>query len=164
MFKLIGAVLGALFIAVAAIGAVFAIGMRTKYPPVTTAVRRMNRKVMNPRAMKTAGTPGAFAGIIRHVGRTSGTEYETPIGPYASGDGFVVALPYGTSPDWLKNLMAAGSAVIVHEGKTYTVDQPEIIDTAEALEDVPPGEQMSLRVFNINEFLRVRVVDAGTAE
>ena len=161
MFKLIGAVLGALFIAVAAIGAVFAIGMRTKYPPVTTAVRRMNRKVMNPRAMKTAGTPGAYAGVIRHVGRTSGTEYETPIGPYASDDGFVVALPYGTSPDWLKNVMAAGSAVIVHEGETYEVDRPEIIDAAEALDDVPPGEQTSLRVFNVNEFLRVRVADAG---
>ena len=82
MIKVLGTALGALLVAVAAIGAVFAIGMRTKYPPVTTAVRRMNRKVMNPRAMKTAGTPGAYAGVIRHVGRRSGTEYETPIGPY----------------------------------------------------------------------------------
>jgi len=164
MIKVLGTALGALLVAVAAIGAIFAIGMRTKYPPVTTAVRRMNRKVMNPRAMKTAGTPGAYAGVIRHIGRTSGTEYETPIGPFATDDGFVVALPYGTSPDWLKNLMAAGSAVIVHEGGTYTVDHPEIVDSAAALDDVPPGEQTSLRVFNVNEFLRVRIVDTEAAE
>jgi len=164
MIKVLGTALGALLVAVAAIGAIFAIGMRTKYPPVTTAVRRMNRKVMNPRAMKTAGTPGAYAGVIRHIGRTSGTEYETPIGPFATDDGFVVALPYGTSPDWLKNLMAAGSAVIVHEGETYTVDHPEIVDSAAALDDVPPSEQTSLRVFNVNEFLRVRIVDTEAAE
>ena len=164
MIRLIGAALGALLIAVAAIGAVFAIGMRTKYPPVTTAVRRMNRKVMNPRAMKTAGKPGAYAGVIRHVGRVSGAEYETPIGPFATTDGFVIALPYGTSPDWLKNVVAAGSAVIVHEGETYQVDRPEIIDAAEALEFVPPGEQTSLRVFNVDEFLCVRVVQTGTPQ
>jgi len=164
MIRAIGFAVGALLVAVAAIGVVFAIGMRTKYPPVTTAVRRMNRKVMNPRAMKTAGTPGAYAGVIRHVGRTSGTEYETPIGPYATDDGFVVALPYGTSPDWLRNLIAAGSAVIVHEGETYVVDHPEIVDSTAALDDVPPGEQTSLRVFNVNEFLRVRIVDADAAE
>ena len=164
MIRAIGFAVGALLVAVAAIGVVFAIGMRTKYPPVTTAVRRMNRKVMNPRAMKTAGTPGAYAGVIRHVGRTSGTEYETPIGPYATDDGFVVALPYGTSPDWLRNLIAAGSAVIVHDGETYVVDHPEIVDSTAALDDVPPSEQTSLRVFNVTEFLRVRIVDADAAE
>jgi deazaflavin-dependent oxidoreductase (nitroreductase family) len=159
MVRVVGSALGALVVAVIAIGVIFIVGMRTKYPPVTTAVRRMNRRVMNPRAMKTAGTPGAYAGVIRHVGRTSGTEYETPIGPYRTNDGFVVALPYGTSPDWLKNLMAAGSAVIIHEGESYAVDRPEIVDAAGALDAVPPSEQTSLRVFNVDEFLRVRVAD-----
>ncbi len=164
MIRVIGLAVGALLLAGAAIGAVFAIGMRAKYPPVTTAVRRMNRKVMNPRAMKTAGTPGAYAGVIRHVGRTSGTEYETPVGPYPTEDGFVIALPYGTSPDWLKNVLAAGSAVIVHEGETYTVDRPAIINAAEALDYVPSSEQTSLRIFNVDEFLSVHIVEVDEAK
>ena len=163
MVRGIGTALGALLAAVVAIGVVFIVGIRMKYPPVTTAVRRMNRSVMNPRAMKTAGTPGAYAGVIRHIGRTSGNQYETPIGPYATDNGFVVALPYGTSPDWLKNVMAAGSAVIVLEGETYAVDRPEIVNAAAALDDVPPKEQTSLRVFNVDDFLRVRIVKAGEA-
>jgi len=120
--------------------------------------------VMNPRAMKTAGTPGAYAGIIRHIGRTSGTEYETPVGPFATEDGFVIALPYGTSPDWLKNVLVAGSAVIVHEGETYAVDRPEIINAAAALDYVPPGEQTSLRIFNVDEFLSVHLATADKPE
>ena len=164
MLRWIGKALGALLVGVVAIGVVAIVGMRTKYPPVTTAVRRMNRAVMNPRAMKTAGTPGAYAGVIRHVGRTSGTEYETPIGPFATDGGFVVALPYGTSPDWLKNVLAAGSAVIVHEGETYVVDRPEIINAAAALDDLPRSEQRSLRVFNVDDFLRVHIVDTDAAQ
>jgi deazaflavin-dependent oxidoreductase (nitroreductase family) len=137
----------------------FLVAMRGKYPPVLTAVRRMNRRTFNPMAMKTAGQPGATASIVRHVGRTSGTPYETPIGPYTTDDGFVVALPYGTTPDWLKNVLAADSAVIVHEGVTYRVDHPEVVSAADALSSIPRKVHRSLRIFNVDQFLRVRRVE-----
>jgi hypothetical protein len=38
--------------------------------------------------MKTARTPGVFAGAITHVGRRSGRVDETPAGPFATDDGF----------------------------------------------------------------------------
>ena len=47
----------------------FVFGMRAKSPVVLRAVRRFNRRFMNPGQMKTAGTPGAYAGVIRHVVR-----------------------------------------------------------------------------------------------
>ena len=147
-----------LLVLAAAVGIAFIVGMRAKYPPVLNAVRRMNRAVMNPQAMKTAGQPGAYAGVIRHVGRNSGTPYETPVGPFPTEYGFDIALPYGSSPDWLKNVVAAGSAVIVHEGVAYSVDQPELIPVADALGNVPPSEQLSLRAFAVDNFLRVRRV------
>jgi len=150
--------LGGLLLIFAAIGIAFMIGMRTKYPPMLKAVRRMNRAVMNPQSMKTAGQPGSYAGVVRHVGRNSGTLYETPIGPFATDYGFDIALPYGSSPDWLKNVVAAGSAVIVHEGVAYSVDQPELVTAADALDNVPPSEQRSLRAFAVDDFLRVRRV------
>src|SRR6267143_1895106 len=40
---------------------------------------------------------------------------------------FVMKLPYGRNTDWLKNVLASGSATIVHEGNTYRVDRPEIV-------------------------------------
>jgi len=150
--------IGGLLLILAAIGVAFIVGMRMKYPPLLTAVRKMNRAVMNPRAMKTAGQPGAYAGVVRHVGRKSGTPYETPIGPFPTDYGFDIALPYGSRPDWLKNVVAAGSAVIVHEGVAYSIDQPEVIAAADAMDNVPPSEQRNIRAFAVDNFLRVRRV------
>jgi deazaflavin-dependent oxidoreductase (nitroreductase family) len=159
MWRRIARIVGGLFLALIALGTVFLVSMRTKFPPVLTAVRRMNRAVWNPRAMETAGQAGAVASVIRHVGRTSGTPYETPIGPFPTDDGFVIPLPYGSSPDWLKNVMAAGSAVIVSEGNTYQVDRPELVPSSVAFVHVPRTEQRSLRLFGVDEFLRVRRVE-----
>ena len=165
MWSWIARSVGVLVGALVAVGIVFMIGMRTKYPPVLKAVRQMNRSFWNPRAMRTAGQPGAVASVIQHRGRTSGTPYETPIGPYATDDGFVVALPYGTTPDWLKNVMAAGSAVLIHEGDTIPVGNLEVVSSDIAFAYIPQSEQRSLRAFDVDQFLRVRrMVPEETAE
>lgn len=151
---------GGLAVAVMIIGIVFLGGMRMKCPPVLMAVRRFNRAVGNPRAMKTAGAPGAYASVIRHVGRTSGREYETPVGAYATEDGFFIALPYGQSADWVKNVLASGSAVIVDEGDTHRVAEPEIVPTADVVQHLPAGEQRTLRLFGVDETLRFGRLEA----
>jgi deazaflavin-dependent oxidoreductase (nitroreductase family) len=159
MWRRIAQIVGGLLLAFVALSIAFMVSMRSNYPPVVTAVRRFNRAVGNPRQMETAGQPGAYAGVIQHVGRTSGNPYETPVGPFATDDGFVIALPYGTTPDWLKNVLAADSAVIIHEGNTYRVDSPELIPSAVAIVHVPRKEQLSLRLFGVDEFLQVRRMD-----
>jgi hypothetical protein len=45
----------------------------------------------------------------------------------ATEDGFVIALVYGSRTNWLQNVLARGSATLVHEGQTYEIDQPEIV-------------------------------------
>ena len=163
MCRPIAKLISAMALALMALVVVFMVGMRAKSPPVLRTVRRVNRSVSNPRAMKTAGTPGAYASVIRHVGRTTGQEYETPIGVVATDDGFVIALPYGTQADWLKNVMASGSATIVDEGETYQVHQPEIILTSDAVQHFPPKEQRAHRMFAVDQTLQVRRVDTVDA-
>lgn len=143
-----------------ALAGVFIFGMRTKNPTVLRTVRRTNRAFWNPRAMETAGTPGAYASIVRHVGRTSGTDYETPIGAVATDDGFLVALPYGTQADWLKNVLASGSAVIVDEGETHLVDRPEVVAAEEVAAHFSPSDLRAQRMFGIDQVLRVQRVTA----
>jgi len=155
---------GGLVLVSVALTIVMLVGMRTKYPPVTDAVRKFNRKVTNARAMETAGQPGAYAAVIQHVGRTTGNIYETPVGPFESDQGFVIPLPYGTTPDWLKNVQHAGAATIVFEGSTYDVDQPELITGTEAMVVIPPKYQRSLRWFNVDDFLRVRTIVAESPQ
>ncbi len=142
--------------AVLGVFAVFLVGMRRKSPPVVDAVRRFNKAVSNPKQMKTAGEPGAYASIIEHVGRRSGTTYRTPIGTQAVPDGFLIALPYGSRADWVQNVLAAGQAVITADGETVNVDRPEIRSTAEVAGQLPAGEQRLLKLFNVEQFLQVR--------
>ena len=149
--------LGGVVIAVGALAVVFVVGMRSKSPVVLNGVRRASRK-MKPVVLKTAGAPGASASVVRHVGRTSGTAYETPVVAVATEGGFVIALPYGPNTDWLKNVLASGSATIVHEGGDHTVDQPEIIDLADATSLFSPGDQRAHRLFAVDQGLRVRIV------
>ena len=144
--------------------AVFLVGMRRKSPPVLDAVRRLNKAVSNPKQMETAGQPGAYASIVEHVGRRSGTTYQTPIGTEAVPGGFLVALPYGTTADWVQNVLAAGGAVITAEGETVRVDQPEILAATEIADQLPASEQRLLRLFNVEQFLRVQRVDAEPPE
>ena len=47
----------------------------------------------------------------------SGRQYETPVGPFAVGDDFVIGLPYGPGADWVRNVLANGSATLVHQGQ-----------------------------------------------
>jgi deazaflavin-dependent oxidoreductase (nitroreductase family) len=133
----------------------FVVGMRAKSPAVLNTVRRTSR-AMKPLAMRSAGTPGAPASVIRHVGRTTGRPYETPVGAVAIDNGFVIALPSGSNTDWLKNVLAGGSAVIVDEGSTYEVDQPEVVPLAVEALSFSPQDQRAHRLFGVEQCLRVR--------
>ena len=148
-------------VALAAVATVFVVGMRTKSPAVVDRVRRFNRAVTNPRVLRSAGTPGASASVVRHVGRTSGHNYETPVGPFAVGDDFVIALPYGPGADWVRNVVASGSATLLHEGRTIPVHQPELVATADVIRELPSSEQRTLRLFGVDQCLRVRPAPGG---
>lgn len=156
MRKTVLVLFGGLVLALGTVLAVFFVGMRRKSPPVLDAVRRMNRSVGNPRQMASAGKPGASTAVVRHVGRTSGTPYETPIDAMPTDDGFLVALPYGGRADWLKNVLASGSAVIVRDGLTYEVGQPELVATDSVLTELPPKQLRALRLFHVDQCLRLR--------
>src|SRR6266566_10163061 len=67
---------------------------------------------------------GPFA-LIRHVGRRSGTPYETPIMVRWAAEGFVVALTYGESVDWYRNLLSAGQGTLLWHGRDYVLGKPE---------------------------------------
>jgi hypothetical protein len=70
---------GAVSLGLGAVAVAVMLGMRARYRPLLDAVRRFNRAVSNPRQMQSAGTPGAYASVTRHTGRTSGRPYATPI-------------------------------------------------------------------------------------
>ena len=132
------------------------VAMRTKSPRMLRAVRRFNRGFTNRIQMRTAGTPGAWASIIRHRGRRTGILYETPVVPFETGDGFLIALPYGTEADWVRNVLAAGAAELVREGRTIAIDAPEVVPADAIGELLPASERRNQRMFGVDQCLRVR--------
>ncbi len=159
MLNVIGAVIAGLVLALAAVGLVYVVGMRRKSPMVLRGVRWFSRSVVNPRMMRTAGTPGAYASVIGHVGRRTGRAYRTPVVAEPTDDGFVIALPYGTTSNWVKNVLAGGSATIVHEGSTYRVDRPEVVPMALTVDHFPVKDQRAHARFRIDQCVRLRRVD-----
>ena len=149
---------GAVFVGLVVIALVFLLGMRAKSPLVQGPLIRLQRAIINPRQMRSAGTPGAYASVIRHRGRVSGQPYETPVGAVAADGGFVIALPYGSRANWVQNVLASASATIVHEGSTFQVDQPEVIPMREVAAEFTAGDQRSFRWMAVDKALRVRRV------
>lgn len=160
MFRrfVIGLILG-----LAAIGVAFVFGMRRKSPVVLGAVRRMNRQVFNPAQLKDAGRAGSWASVIRHRGRRSGQEYETPIVAVEDADGFVVALPYGEQADWLKNVLHSGIAGLVHDGETFPVDHPELVPISEVDHLFSANDQQAHRIFRVDQALRLHRAEIPAA-
>jgi deazaflavin-dependent oxidoreductase (nitroreductase family) len=157
------AILGFVVFGLAALGIAFVMGWRKKSGFVLGPIVWMSKKVMNPMQMRSAGTPGAYASIVQHRGRISGAEYETPVGVVAEGDAFLIALPYGSRAQWLRNVLAAGSATLVHEGITYDVDRPEVIALATVAERFSASDRGLFRWLRVEECLRLRNVDRKEA-
>jgi deazaflavin-dependent oxidoreductase (nitroreductase family) len=123
--------------------------------PLRNALRQLTR-VMRPLALRSAGKEGSANSVISHVGRRSGRAYQTPVVAVAHDDSFLIALPYGERTDWLKNVLAQGSAALTTGGTTYQVDGPEVIPMAEATMYFRPKEQRLHRQFHVESALRVR--------
>ena len=153
--RVVSVVVGTLIAAVVAFLGLLLAGLRWQVGPALDIIRRMNRTVTNPRVMRTAGTSDTQTSVIEHVGRTSGRTYQTPIDIIESATGLLIALPYGTRADWLRNVLAAGSATVVTQGERVDVGRPTIVATADVADLIPKRTMRMLRVFGVSQFVHL---------
>ncbi|UXA18088.1 nitroreductase family deazaflavin-dependent oxidoreductase [Mycobacterium sp. SMC-4] len=139
------------------------VGMRSKFTPVLGAVRRLNKQVTNPRVMRTAGTARARTSVIGHVGRSSGRTYQTPVDVVPTPSGYLVALPYGTRVDWLRNVLAAGSATVLTNGEQITVDSPTVVATDSVSRLIPARTLRTLKLFGVSECVHLERVTTSAS-
>ncbi len=163
MVGVILGLVGALLLAVVAIGVVFVLGMRAKSPLVQGAVIALGKHGFNRIGLRTAGQAGASTARIHHRGRTSGRMYETPVGAVSTDDKFLISLPYGLKSNWLRNVLASGSATLDHDGHSYEVGEPEMIPLKTVETVFGSGDQTMHRLFDVRQVLRLRRMDAGAA-
>jgi deazaflavin-dependent oxidoreductase (nitroreductase family) len=119
-------------------------------------IRTFNKHITNRITRRFASfSHGPFA-VICHVGRRSGKPYETTIMIEPMGDGFVIALTYGESVDWYRNVLAAGHCTVLWHGREYPLGKPESIDVKTALPAFPPFLRMILRLRDTQQFVHVK--------
>ena len=110
-------------------------------------------KKYNDTNRKISGTKRSSWCLLTHVGRRSGRTYQTPLGAYPYGDGFLLPLGYGTQTDWYRNIMAAGTCELAWKGQTYQLERPELISGPNALHAWPMWERITLRLAGVHDFV-----------
>src|SRR3954470_7466524 len=103
---------------------------------------------------------GPFS-LVRHVGRTSGRTYETPVILARVPQGFVAELTYGAGVDWYRNIVAAGGCVVVSGGAEYRIDRIEPCDPATGLRAFGHPAGLFLRLLHRREFRLLHVGSPG---
>jgi deazaflavin-dependent oxidoreductase (nitroreductase family) len=99
---------------------------------LTLAVARLNRGVLNPvLGPAAARLPGM--GVVHHIGRRTGRSFTTPVRVFRSLDAFYVMVAPGRTPDWLRNLEAAGGGELRVGGRLVRIGRPRPADASEAL-------------------------------
>ncbi len=120
------------------------------------AVRRFNRRILNPVTLRFSGRRFSPYATVRHLGRRTGRAYATPLLAKRVEDGFIIPLTYGEDADWARNVRARGGCTIESDGQIYEVTEPRVIDASVALPVFPVVHRLLLRLFRMKTFLSVR--------
>jgi hypothetical protein len=134
---------------------------RTQRAPVARVFGPVAR-VLNPALIRLAGTRWIpLWAIVRHRGRRSSRWYATPVAIGHRDDALFIPLPFGSTADWLRNVVGAGGCVIRWRGVERTMTAPEILDVASGLAAFNPIEAWLLKALGIKGILRLRFADGS---
>lgn len=107
--------------------------------PYPRWLARVNKRIFNPSQIRKGKYP-----VVTHVGRTSGRTYETPLDAYPTKTGYVLVARYGPESDWVRNILATGTATLRVDGQDLALDSPRLISQEEALNELvspePPAD------------------------
>jgi deazaflavin-dependent oxidoreductase (nitroreductase family) len=125
--------------------------------PAPRWVARANKAGLN-RVTKFIAPWAPGWAVVVHCGRKSGKTFRTPLWAFRRGDGYVIALTYGSTADWVRNVLAAGGCELRTRRRRYQVGNPRVYRDENAT-DMPAFIRFMLRrVIKAPEFLSVDVV------
>lgn len=124
--------------------------------------RRLSRRfrillkyTLNPLTLRLARAGIGPLSIVRHVGRRSGKQYDTPLLLVPIAGGFVAELTYGPNVDWFQNVLAAGQCTIVHGSRQILVDRIEPMDTDAGRQAFPLAARILLSLLRRRDYVRM---------
>ncbi|HET7763365.1 MAG TPA: nitroreductase family deazaflavin-dependent oxidoreductase [Phycicoccus sp.] len=124
--------------------------------PLSRRVARFNKRVSHHLTRPLVGH-ATFA-EVEHVGRRTGRRYVTPLNAFRDGDVVTVALTYGHSTDWLRNVRAAGGCRMRVGPEVLTLGPPHHLGPEEGRARVPAPVRVVLELLDVDEFVEFPVV------
>ena len=112
----------------------------------------INKRVFNPGQIKKGVSP-----VVTHVGRSSGRTYQTPLDAHPVDGGYIFILVYGSGSDWVKNILAAGSATLRVEGEDTPLVSPRLVTEETAWRLLPPATKRPPKLLRISEYLQMDI-------
>lgn len=162
LFKVLAVVVGIIVVEQIFETALMMWAFKSRNPRVIGWLTWYHKHVTNPVWVRFFAGRSASSALLHHVGRRSGKAYKTPLTAHKSEDTIIVPLPYGTETDWLRNLRAAGQGVVELEGRSFTVDEPEVVPIDEVMPLLPSLLERIVHMHDTEQALRLHV--AGSAE
>ena len=123
--------------------------------PLPRAVARFNKRWTNCFVEPLARRSPGFA-VVHHRGRTSGARYSTPINAFRQDDTVIVALTYGPSTDWFRNIQAGPAELEVHQTRSPIVGV-ELLRRHEAASALPTAVRLTTRLLGVKDFAAIQL-------
>jgi len=120
--------------------------------PVPMWVAQVNKRVFNPRELRNGQRP-----VLTHVGRSSGTTYQTPLDAHSVEDGYVFIVMYGSGSDWVRNVMASGAAKLRVGADEYDLVSPRMISKEEALQRMSTDTKTPANFLKVTDYLHMDI-------
>lgn len=121
--------------------------------PLPKWLALITKHVFNPMEIRRGVRP-----VLIHVGRSSGRTFETPLDAHPIENGYLFIMNYGRDSDWVKNILAAGSATLRVDGREVALRSPRVITKEDALPLLPTTSKWPPDPMNITECLRMESV------
>ena len=118
--------------------------------PFPRWLAKVNRRVFNPIEIRRGVRP-----VLVHVGRSSGATYRTPLDAHPVPDGYVFVPNYGPRSDWVRNVLAAGSADLAIDGEEIELDLPRMVRKGDVWALLPAGTKTPPGIKEGTELLRM---------
>lgn len=118
--------------------------------PLPKWLAQLNKRTFNKLEIKRGKRP-----VLTHVGRSSGKTYQTPLDAHRVDGGYIFMVNYGARSDWVKNILAAGTAQLTVDGEIIQLESPRLVSKDVAWPQMAADTKELPGWLNITEFLQM---------
>ncbi len=118
--------------------------------PVPRLMALVNKRLFNRLELRRGVRP-----VLSHVGRSSGKTFRTPLDAHPVEGGYIFILMYGADSDWVKNILAAGTARLTIGDEEIDLVSPRLVSKDVAWPQMAEVTKEPPKFLRITEFLQM---------